>query len=130
MDGVTKLSKISLANREDRQAESLRKMLLAMTSDIRVIIVKLADRLHNLRTISALPRERQEAIAQETIDIYAPIAHRLGMGKIRGALEDLAFETLQPEASAELISEIESKRQENEEWVRQIQTEIEQRLEL
>src|SRR6266700_2960328 len=115
VDGVTKLSKISLANREDRQAESLRKMLLAMTSDIRVIIVKLADRLHNLRTISALPRDRQEAVAQETIDIYAPIAHRLGMGKIRGALEDLAFETLQPEASAELIREIESKRQENEE---------------
>jgi guanosine-3',5'-bis(diphosphate) 3'-pyrophosphohydrolase len=128
VDGVTKLSKISLANREDRQAESLRKMLLAMTSDIRVIIVKLADRLHNLRTIGALPRERQEAIAQETIDIYAPIAHRLGMGKIRGELEDLAFETLQPEASAELMREIESKRQENEEWVRQIQTEIEQRL--
>jgi GTP diphosphokinase / guanosine-3',5'-bis(diphosphate) 3'-diphosphatase len=128
VDGVTKLTKISLANREDRQAESLRKMLLAMTSDIRVIIVKLADRLHNLRTIAALPRERQEAIAQETIDIYAPIAHRLGMGKIRGALEDLAFETLQPEASAELMREIESKRQENEEWVRQIQTEIEQKL--
>jgi len=128
VDGVTKLSRISLANREDRQAESLRKMLLAMTSDIRVIIVKLADRLHNLRTIAALPRERQEAIAQETIDIYAPIAHRLGMGKIRGALEDLAFETLQPEASAELMREIESKRQQNEEWVRQIQTEIEQRL--
>jgi guanosine-3',5'-bis(diphosphate) 3'-pyrophosphohydrolase len=128
VDGVTKLSKISLANREDRQAESLRKMLLAMTSDIRVIIVKLADRLHNLRTIGSLPRERQEAIAQETIDIYAPIAHRLGMGKIRGALEDLAFETLQPEASAELMREIESKRQENEEWVGQIQTEIEQKL--
>jgi GTP diphosphokinase / guanosine-3',5'-bis(diphosphate) 3'-diphosphatase len=128
VDGVTKLTKISLANREDRQAESLRKMLLAMTSDIRVIIVKLADRLHNLRTIAALPRERQEAIAQETIDIYAPIAHRLGMGKIRGALEDLAFETLQPEASAELMREIESKRQENEECVRQIQTEIEQKL--
>ncbi len=128
VDGVTKLSKISLGNREDRQAESLRKMLLAMTSDIRVIIVKLADRIHNLRTIGALPRERQEAIAQETIDIYAPIAHRLGMGKVRGELEDLAFKTLQPEASAELMREIESKRQENEEWVRQIQTEIEQRL--
>src|SRR5437588_11554154 len=105
VDGVTKLSRISFANREDRQAESLRKMLLAMTSDIRVVIVKLADRLHNLRTISVLPRERQEAIAQETIDIYAPIAHRLGMGKIRGALEDLAFETPQPEASAELMRE-------------------------
>ena len=79
VDGVTKLSKISLANREDRQAESLRKMLLAMTSDIRVIIVKLADRLHNMRTIDALSRARQESIAQETIEIYAPIAHRLGM---------------------------------------------------
>ncbi len=128
VDGVTKLSKISLANREDRQAESLRKMLLAMTGDIRVIIVKLADRLHNMRTIRGLSRERQESVAQETLDIYAPIAHRLGMGKVRGELEDLAFETLQPEASAELIREIESKRQEHEQWLRQVQTQIEQKL--
>ncbi len=128
VDGVTKLSKISLANREDRQAESLRKMLLAMTGDIRVIIVKLADRLHNMRTIGALSRERQESIAQETIDIYAPIAHRLGMGKVRGELEDLAFAALHPDASAELMREIESKRQENEQWLRQVQTQIEQKL--
>jgi GTP pyrophosphokinase len=128
VDGVTKLTKIDLANREDRQAESLRKMLLAMTSDIRVIIVKLADRLHNMRTIQSLPRERQERIAQETLDIYSPIAHRLGMGKIRGELEDLAFHALEPDASAELIREIESKRQENEEYLRQIQTAIEQKL--
>ncbi len=128
VDGITKLAKISFANREDRQAESLRKMLLAMTSDIRVVIVKLADRLHNMRTISALSRETQEHIAQETIDIYAPIAHRLGMGKVRGELEDLAFETLHPEAAADLIREMESKRQEYEEWVRQVRTEIEQRL--
>lgn len=128
VDGVTKLSKISLANREDRQAESLRKMLLAMTGDIRVIIVKLADRLHNMRTIDSLPRERQESIAQETIDIYAPIAHRLGMGKVRGELEDLAFETLHPEESAELMREIESKRHEHEDWLRQLQTQIEQKL--
>jgi guanosine-3',5'-bis(diphosphate) 3'-pyrophosphohydrolase len=128
VDGVTKLSKISLANREDRQAESLRKMLLAMTGDIRVIIVKLADRLHNMRTIDSLARERQEAIAQETLDIYAPIAHRLGMGKIRGELEDLAFETLHPEESAELMREIESKRHEHEDWLRQLQTQIEQKL--
>ncbi len=128
VDGVTKLSKISLANREDRQAESLRKMLLAMTGDIRVILVKLADRLHNMRTIGALSRERQESIAQETLDIYAPIAHRLGMGKMRGELEDLSFETLQPEASAELMREIESKRQEHEEWLGQVKKHIEQKL--
>jgi guanosine-3',5'-bis(diphosphate) 3'-pyrophosphohydrolase len=128
VDGVTKLTKISFANREDRQAESLRKMLLAMTTDIRVIIVKLADRLHNLRTIASLSRERQETIAQETIDIYAPIAHRLGMGKVRGELEDLSFQTLHPEAAADLIREIESKRQEYENWLRQVQSEIEQRL--
>ncbi len=128
VDGVTKLTKLDLANREERQAESLRKMLLAMTSDIRVVIVKLADRLHNMRTISSLSRERQERIAQETIDIYAPIAHRLGMGKVRGQLEDLAFQALEPEASAELIREIDSKRQENEEYLKEIRTEIEQKL--
>jgi GTP diphosphokinase / guanosine-3',5'-bis(diphosphate) 3'-diphosphatase len=128
VDGVTKLSKISLANREDRQAESLRKMLLAMTSDIRVIIVKLADRLHNMRTLGSLPAERQEAIAQETLDIYAPIAHRLGMGKVRGELEDLAFQTLQPEAAADLMREIESKRHEYEKWLHQVRTQIEQKL--
>ncbi len=128
LDGVTKLSKIKLANREDRQAESLRKMLLAMTGDIRVIIVKLADRLHNMRTIGWLSRERQEAIAQETIDVYAPIAHRLGMGKMRGELEDLSFQALHPEAAADLMREINTKRQEHEDWLRQVQTQIEQKL--
>jgi GTP diphosphokinase / guanosine-3',5'-bis(diphosphate) 3'-diphosphatase len=128
VDGVTKLTKLNLAGREERQAESLRKMLLAMTSDIRVIIVKLADRLHNMRTLACLPQERRDRIAQETIDIYAPIAHRLGMGKIRGELEDLSFQALEPEASAELIREIDSKRQENEEYLKQIKTEIEQKL--
>jgi GTP diphosphokinase / guanosine-3',5'-bis(diphosphate) 3'-diphosphatase len=128
VDGVTKLSKISFANRDDRQAESLRKMLLAMTSDIRVIIVKLADRLHNMRTISALPREKQETIAQETIDIYAPIAHRLGMGKVRGELEDLAFQTLQPEAAADLMREIDAKRSQHEELLSELKTQIEEKL--
>src|ERR1700675_2267596 len=117
VDGVTKLSKLNLASREERQAESVRKMLLAMVNDIRVIMVKLADRLHNMRTLGALPREKQERIAQETIEIYAPIAHRLGMGKIRGELEDLSFRYLEPEASDELVHEIESYRQQNEEFL-------------
>jgi GTP diphosphokinase / guanosine-3',5'-bis(diphosphate) 3'-diphosphatase len=128
IDGVTKLSKISMGNREDRQAESLRKMLLAMTDDIRVIIVKLADRLHNMRTLQALAPERQRAIAQETIDIYAPIAHRLGMGKLRGELEDLAFQTLEPDAFGELMREIESKRKSNEEFLAHVQQELQDKL--
>lgn len=114
VDGVTKLGKVNLYSREERQAESVRKMLLAMVTDIRVILVKLADRLHNMRTLSSLPRERQEHIAQETLEIYAPIAHRLGMGKVRGELEDLAFRYAEPEAAHELINEIDSKRHANE----------------
>lgn len=128
VDGVTKLSKISFGNRDDRQAESLRKMLLAMTTDIRVIIVKLADRLHNMRTLGSLPADRQQAIAQETIDIYAPIAHRLGMGKVRGELEDLAFHALQPEAAADLMREIDAKHAQHEELLHSLQTQIEQKL--
>ena len=128
VDGVTKLSKLHLYSREERQAESVRKMLLAMVNDIRVIIVKLADRLHNMRTLAALPRERQQRIAQETLEIYAPIAHRLGMGKIRGELEDLSFQYLEPEASAELVREIESQRQQNEEFLNKIRHDVEVNL--
>jgi len=128
VDGVTKLSKLNLYSREERQAESVRKMLLAMVNDIRVIIVKLADRLHNMRTLGALPRDRQERIAQETIDIYTPIAHRLGMGKIRGELEDLSFQYLEPEASAELLREIDSYRQQNEEFLIKMRHDVEVNL--
>ena len=128
VDGVTKLSKLHLYSREERQAESVRKMLLAMVNDIRVVIVKLADRLHNMRTLDALPKERQVRVAQETADIYAPIAHRLGMGKIRGELEDLAFRYLEPEASAEVTREIESQRQQNEEYLRTMQHDVEVNL--
>ncbi|MDP8983239.1 MAG: bifunctional (p)ppGpp synthetase/guanosine-3',5'-bis(diphosphate) 3'-pyrophosphohydrolase [Acidobacteriota bacterium] len=128
VDGVTKLSKLHLYSREERQAESVRKMLLAMVSDIRVVLVKLADRLHNMRTLGSLPRDRQERIAQETLEIYAPIAHRLGMGKMRGELEDLAFQYLEPEASAELIREIDSKRHENEQFLQQLRHDVELNL--
>ena len=128
VDGVTKLSKLNLASREERQAESVRKMLLAMVNDIRVILVKMADRLHNLRTLGSLPREKQERIAQETIEIYAPIAHRLGMGKIRGELEDLSFQYLDPEASAELLKEFAASHSTNEALLQEIKHTVEVHL--
>ena len=84
VEGVTKLDKIKFANREDHQAENIRKMLLAMVTDLRVVIIKLADRLHNMRTLDYLNTEKQHRIARETLDVYAPLAHRLGMGKVRG----------------------------------------------
>jgi GTP pyrophosphokinase len=125
VDGVTKLSKVNLYSVEQRQAESVRKMLLAMVTDIRVILVKFADRLHNMRTLSALRPEQQLRIAQETIDIYAPLAHRLGMGKIRAELEDLAFQYVDPEAAAEVMRDIESRRSANEQFLAEIVHEME-----
>ncbi len=128
VDGVTKLSKLDFYSAEERQAESFRKMLLAMVDDIRVIIVKLADRLHNMRTLGYLSAERQERIARETLEIYAPIAHRLGMGKVRGELEDLAFRHLDPEAFADIVRTIESKRHSNEEFLNEIRGTVENEL--
>jgi len=128
VEGVTKISKIEFASSEEAQAENVRKMVLAMMDDIRVVLIKLADRLHNMRTLKYLSTDRQEKIARETLDIYAPIAHRLGMGKIRGELEDLAFQYVDPISYNQLKSAIESRRKEGEAFLADVQKVIEQKL--
>lgn len=128
VNGVTKLRKVGYSDREERQAESLRKMLLAMSEDLRVIIVKLADRLNNMRTLSPLGRDRQERKAQETLELYAPIAHRLGMGKMRSELEDLSFRYLYPDAYTEVTQAIESRRTVTDEVLQEIQQIIKEKL--
>src|SRR5690349_10886295 len=110
VEGVTKLGAIPFSSSEERQAENFRKMLLAMVDDIRVIMVKLADRLHNMRTLHHLPEERRTRIAQETLDIYAPIANRLGMSIVKNELEELAFKALEPRAFEELHAKVETRR--------------------
>jgi GTP pyrophosphokinase len=110
VEGVTKIGAIPFSSSEERQAENFRKMLLAMVDDIRVILVKLADRLHNMRTLHHLPEERRVKIAQETLDIYAPIANRLGMSKVKNELEELSFRYLEPKAYESLRARVEAKR--------------------
>ena len=110
VDGVTKISQVQFTSRHEKQAENFRKMLLAMVGDIRVLFVKLADRLHNMRTLQYLPPERRERISLETLEIYAPLAHRLGMARIRGELEDLAFSFLDPVAYQNTVAMIEARR--------------------
>jgi len=114
VEGVTKLSGLQFSSSEERQAESFRKMLLAMVDDIRVILVKLADRLHNMRTLHHLPEDRRTRIAQETRDIYAPIANRLGMSKLKNELEELTFRHLEPVAYQALRVQVEAKRKATE----------------
>jgi GTP pyrophosphokinase len=128
VEGVTKIDKIQFANREDRQAENVRKMLLAMVSDVRVVLIKLADRLHNMRTLEHLQPDRQEAIARETLDIYAPLAHRLGMGKVRGELEDLAFRYTDPVSYEKVAEAVESRRIEGEQFLRGVEDTLVEQL--
>ncbi|MGO9110262.1 MAG: RelA/SpoT family protein [Thermoguttaceae bacterium] len=128
VEGVTKIDKIQFANREDRQAENVRKMLLAMVSDVRVVLIKLADRLHNMRTLEHLKADRQEAIARETLDIYAPLAHRLGMGKVRGELEDLAFRYTDPVSYEQVSAAVEARRVDGEQFLRTVEDTLAEQL--
>ena len=128
VEGVTKISKIDFATREEQQAENLRKMMLAMVDDIRVVLIKLADRLHNMRTLEHLPPERQHKIAEETLEIYAPIAHRLGMGKIRGELEDLGFRFLDPVGYEQVERAVNARRKQGEAFLAKTQQIISDKL--
>jgi len=128
VEGVTKIGRLNMMAPETRQAENVRKMLLAMVNDVRVVLVKLADRLHNMRTLEYLDSEKQQRIARETLDIYAPIAHRLGMGVVRGELEDLAFRFLEPEAFFALQKEVSDKTPFHKKFLEEVQATIRTKL--
>jgi GTP pyrophosphokinase len=118
VDGVTKLSKFSTHSHEEQQAENIRKMLLAMAQDIRVVLIKLADRLHNMRTLSGLPPDKQLRIARQTMEIYAPLAERLGIWQMKWELEDLSFKVLEPAEYRRLAEQLETRRKEREGYVK------------
>jgi guanosine-3',5'-bis(diphosphate) 3'-pyrophosphohydrolase len=120
VDGVTKIGKLAFSSREERQAETFRKMLVAMARDLRVLMIKLADRLHNMRTLDYLPADRSRKIAQETLDIYAPLAHRLGMAKVKAELEDLALRSLNPTDYLDLQKRVAKRRLEREADINQV----------
>jgi len=126
--GVTKIGRLNMVAPETRQAENVRKMLLAMVNDVRVVMVKLADRLHNMRTLDYLEPHKQQRIARETLDIYAPIAHRLGMGIVRGELEDLSFRFLEPEAFFALQKQVTDKAPVHQRFLEEVQSTIQARL--
>jgi GTP pyrophosphokinase len=128
VEGVTKISAISFASSEEQQAENFRKMLLAMVDDIRVILVKLADRVHNMRTLNHLPEDRRIPIAQETRDIYAPIANRLGMSKVKNELEELSFRHLEPQTYEALRARVDAKRRATEGLIEELKTTIAAKL--
>jgi GTP diphosphokinase / guanosine-3',5'-bis(diphosphate) 3'-diphosphatase len=128
VEGVTKIDKIDFASREERQAENVRKMVLAMVDDIRVVLIKLADRLHNMRTLEHLPEDRRQKIARETLEIYAPLAHRLGMGKVRGELEDLSFRYVDPIGYEQVHAAVESRRKAGEKFLADMVRILQKRL--
>lgn len=128
VDGVTKLGKLSYTTKEEAQAENYRKMFLAMAKDIRVILIKLADRLHNMRTLNYMTPEKQREKAQETLDIYAPLAHRLGISKIRSEMEDLCFKYLNPDAYFDLAAKIQKKKEERDQFVQSMVKELQAKM--
>lgn len=128
VDGLTKLSRITFEKKEDREAENFRKMLLAMAKDIRIILIKLADRLHNMRTLGALPETKREKIARETLDIYAPLANRVGIGWMKAELEDLSFKYLEPDEYESLSKARLRMGHEREEYIEKVKKQIEEKL--
>jgi GTP pyrophosphokinase len=129
VDGVTKIGHLKFRSREERQVENYRKLLLSMARDIRIIMIKLADRLHNMRTLEFLPEEKRRRIAGETRDVYAPLAHRFGMAKIRWELDDLAFKFLEPDEYRSLVKQVKAKRKERERMIAAIENPLREELE-
>jgi guanosine-3',5'-bis(diphosphate) 3'-pyrophosphohydrolase len=128
VDGVTKLDRLQVESRQEQQAETMRKMILAMAKDIRVLVIKLADRLHNMQTLGHMPREKQKRIAQETLDIYAPLAHRLGMQNFKLLLEDLGFQTLHPKRYDELVAMVGQRSPDSESYIKTVIGEVHEQL--
>src|SRR6476619_414460 len=128
VDGLTKIGHLPLNSSQERQVENYRKLLLSIAKDARVILIKLADRLHNMRTLEFLPPERQKRIAQETRDLYAPLAHRFGMAKVRWELEDLAFKHLEPSEYKTLAKKVATRRTERETLIAQLREPLESHL--
>ncbi|MGA1845607.1 RelA/SpoT family protein [Deferribacter abyssi] len=129
VDGVSKIGKINFKSHEEKQAEAFRKMLISMSKDIRVIVIKLADRLHNMRTIHYLNEEKKKRIAKETLEIYAPLSHRLGIAWIKWELEDLSFRILNPEAYYDIYNKVKLKRSEREEYLKEVLAVVKKALE-
>jgi len=128
VDGVTKLDRLEFDSKEAQQAATIRKMFIAMAQDWRVLLIKLADRMHNMRTISVMPMNRQRAIAQETLDVYAPLAHRLGVQQVKWQLEDLCFATLHPKRYAEIEQMVAARQPEREEYLQEVMSSLESKL--